>query len=147
MKRAMQIKKMAGIFILALVVCGVGFTGTIVRAETKDFTLTLTKSGVGNDALSQKTIKAGGKSYENKYYVRTTSMQGVGIIYVKSIKYSNNNIKSKQDLSLNSKTSIGITKSCEYNKYAPAGDSYYLQGRYAQNSSSSKIKAVGRYTP
>lgn len=121
--------------------------GKVSNAETKDFTLTLNRNGVGNDALSKKTIKAGGTAYENKCYVTTTSMQGSGIIYVKSIKYTDSTIKSKQDLSLNSSTSIGVKKSCEYNKSAPSGDSYYLQGRYAINSKSDTVKAVGRYTP
>ena len=70
-------------------------TGILAHAETKDFTLTVNNTGYQQDNLSKRILEAGGSDYENKCYVRATSFQGTGTVYVQSIKLYDTIIQSK----------------------------------------------------
>ena len=75
-------------FVLGLCMIMLLSTGILAHAETKEFTLTVNSTGYQQDNLSKRTLKAGGSDYEKKCYVRATSFDGTGTVYVQSIKYS-----------------------------------------------------------
>ena len=144
-----ETRKLSGKKLLALGLCMITLlsTGILAHAETKDFTLTVNNTGYQQDNLSKRTLKAGGSAYENKCYVRATSFHGTGTVYVQSIKLNDTGIHSKEEIALGSASSVNVRKDKEYNKYAPSGEYYYLQGRFGASASGDTLKVVGRYTP
>ncbi|GFI23863.1 hypothetical protein IMSAGC011_02653 [Lachnospiraceae bacterium] len=122
-------------------------TGLLAHAQTTDFTLTVNSSGYQQDNLSKRTLKAGGTDYENKCYVRATNFVGTGTVYVQSIKLTDTSIHSESEIALGSASSVNVRKDKAYNKYAPSGEYYYLQGRFGASASGNTLNVVGRYTP
>ncbi|MDE7322428.1 MAG: hypothetical protein K2N73_06785 [Lachnospiraceae bacterium] len=122
-------------------------TGILAHAETKEFTLTVNSSGYQQDNLSKRTLKAGGSDYENRWYVRATGFVGTGTVYVQSIKLNDTSVHSNKEIALGSASSVGVRKDEAYNKYAPSGEYYYLQGRFGASASGDTLNVVGRYTP
>lgn len=118
-----------------------------VKADTSTFTLTVTKNGQYGDALSKRTLKAGGASFEKKFYVTNETFNGKGTMNVTSINLNNSKIQSYPK-SLNSATKgIKDKKGTEYKSYAPANQYYYLKAVYGSGAIEDSLNATGRYTP
>lgn len=114
-------------------------------ADTIGFTLTVTRSGVGEDNRSRTVRKAGGSSYENIAYVTATTTLGNGFMLAKSVREDNSSVCT-DEIKLD-RASQNLTKYEVYNQYAEDGRYYRLRGRFGQSNVSSTINVQGRFTP
>lgn len=136
-----KIKKVICCTSICACVLGIGVTS---YADTSYFTLTLSKSGVNDDNISLRTIKA---DNENAFYLTPTYISEKGPdsvvdVYGESRLLENQSIRSNPT-SLNH---VGYTQKTYYNCTAPSGKYYYLKGIYGR-SISGRVTVEGRYTP
>lgn len=102
------------------------------------------KVGIGlPDPETTRTSKAGGSSFENKYYVTITAMSpSNSTVVVKSLMNSPAPLNSDEVYVTN-----GSKTSGNYNNgTAPAGELYYMKSRF-YNSPQPTITFSGRFTP
>ena len=81
---------------------------------------------------------------EQKYYVRTTSFDARGTIYVHSRKLDETVSSTELDLRSGSVNSL---KSAYYTSYAPYNAYYYLKARFGASADGNHLTVTGRYTP
>lgn len=117
-------------------------------AETRDYDITVTRSGSNQDPYSYKTNKAGGSSWDNYAYVRNSSFSGTGTIGFLSAKtdYGTPLLVVAGPIAHSDRT-IGTSKNAAYTSTAPANKYYTLQGQYQTGSQSSTLRIKGKYTP
>lgn len=134
-----NIKKIICSLVLGTSLLGIG---TTAYADTTNFTLTLTRSGANEDNISKRTIKAGGSSWENRFYVTPTYYSNVGSIYARSFKLYEEGVNSETVI-LDQRG----TYSDKYKSYARPNAYYFLRGSYRSSSNNNSINVQGRYTP
>lgn len=135
-----KLRSLVGVFAVVLMLCCVG---TTTHAETREFTLTVTKSGYDQDAKSRRTLKAGGDKYENCFYVTPTSFSRTGKILLRSVRYDDTSVRTEWVTA----SKKNVTVHAYYMKTAKANKDYYLQGAYSSSSNNYSLTVEGRYTP
>ena len=141
MKLKMNVKRIVGVFALVLMLCCMGTT--MVHAETSNFTLTVTRTGYGEDDISKKTNKAGGDAYENCFYAKPTYFNRKGRIMLQSVKKEDKSVCS--DWVTASEANVRVY--AYYRKKAAANCYYYMQGAYSSSSNNYSLTVAGKYTP
>lgn len=140
MNLAKKVKRMSCGLVLAA--CLVGTAAPMVHAATSEYTFTVSSNpSLNTDTKSKRTVKA---DSEQKYYVRTTSFDARGTIYVHSRKLDETVSSTELDLRSGSVNSL---KSAYYTSYAPYNAYYYLKARFGASADGNHLTVTGRYTP
>lgn len=126
---------------LALVGTSIASTSLVAFAATTDFNVTVGNSST--DTKSKRTLKAGGSSYENKFYVTVNSMTPSGMNVYVSSHILEGPITSNEIL-VNSGTR-GASASYRNTTAAPYEVYYYMDSRMSGPGGDANM--TGRYTP
>lgn len=139
----MEMKKILGIFFLAIVLYSICTTS--VMADTTDYYFNL---GGGVTDMTKRTLKAGGSAYEAYYYVRPTYFS----------RNQNYKVQPYRIITETNRRSVGGFSTIHYYnknelykiKYGsacPSGDYYYLFANFIDGPTAQPIYVEGRYTP
>lgn len=120
--------------------------GVITNAATKDFNVTASNVSYvpSTDPWTKRATKAGGSSYENKFYVRTNTMSGTCSYISFYAKNMTTSYYYSTPLTFY-RTNLTNLIHQTYDASAPSGNEYALcmQPEYGY----ANINATGRFTP
>lgn len=133
-------KKMKICILMVMLILGSSFS---VYADTITFNVTVNKDKVNEDNYSRKVSKAGGTSYENRYYVTPTSFPIRDTVHVFSRQEDNVNCTSYPCSLVPGKENITLNN--PYTGDAPSGKMYRLHAYFGGKSGSAQV--LGRFTP